>query len=72
MLGETESQLPLTRAALSTGGRANGTLPTTFTVWTTSEALALKQSGGLAVSSDGTFTATLPARSVTTLVSDTH
>jgi O-glycosyl hydrolase len=49
---------------------ANGTLPATFTVWTTSDALALKQSGSLAVSSDGTFTATLPARSVTTLVSD--
>lgn len=49
---------------------ANGRLPATFTVWTTSEALALRQSGSLAVSSDGTFTATLPARSVTTLVSD--
>jgi glucuronoarabinoxylan endo-1,4-beta-xylanase len=49
---------------------ANGTLPATFTVWTTSDALALKQSGSLAASSDGTFTARLPARSVTTLVSD--
>jgi O-glycosyl hydrolase len=49
---------------------ANGTLPNTFTVWTTSDALALKQSGSLSVSSAGTFTATLPARSVTTLVSD--
>jgi glucuronoarabinoxylan endo-1,4-beta-xylanase len=49
---------------------ANGTLPATFTVWTTSDALALKQSGSLVVSSDGKFTVILPARSVTTLVSD--
>ena len=48
----------------------NGTLPATFTVWTKSDALALKPSGSLAVSSDGTFTAMLPARSVTTPVSD--
>ena len=49
---------------------ANGQFPATFAIWTTSDALALQQSGSLAVSSDGTFTATLPARSVTTLVSD--
>jgi glucuronoarabinoxylan endo-1,4-beta-xylanase len=49
---------------------ANGTIPATFTVWTTSEALALKQSGILTVSSDGTFTTMLPVRSVITLVSD--
>jgi glucuronoarabinoxylan endo-1,4-beta-xylanase len=49
---------------------ANGTLPATFTAWITSDVLALKQSGSMAVSPDGTFAATLPARSVTTLVSD--
>jgi glucuronoarabinoxylan endo-1,4-beta-xylanase len=49
---------------------ANGMLPTTFTIWTTSDTLALEQSGSLTVSSDGAFTTTLPARSVTTLVSD--
>jgi glucuronoarabinoxylan endo-1,4-beta-xylanase len=49
---------------------ANGELPASFAVWTTSDALALEQSGSLIVSSGGTFTATLPARSVTTLVSD--
>jgi O-glycosyl hydrolase len=49
---------------------ANGALPNTFTIWTTSDTQALKQSGSLSVSSVGTFTATLPARSVTTLVSD--
>ena len=49
---------------------ANGKSPDTFTVWTTSDALALKQSGRVAVAPNGTFTVTLPARSVTTLVSD--
>ncbi len=49
---------------------ANGKLPTAFAVWTTSDTRALEPSGRLAVSADGTFTTTLPARSVTTLVSD--
>lgn len=49
---------------------ANGTLPAAFAVWTTSDALALEKSGSLAISSDGTFTATLPGPIVTTLVSD--
>jgi O-glycosyl hydrolase len=44
--------------------------PAAFAVWTTSAALALKQTGSVAVSSDGAFKATLPPRSVTTLVSD--
>jgi glucuronoarabinoxylan endo-1,4-beta-xylanase len=49
---------------------SNGTSPSSFTVWTTSDEFALKQTGSLSASRDGTFTATLPARSVTTLVSE--
>ena len=48
----------------------NGKLASTFTVWTTSDALALKQSGSIAVSPKGMIVAILPARSVTTLVSE--
>ncbi len=53
-----------------TASIANGKLPTAFAVWTTSDTLALALSGRRPVPSDGTFTTTLPARSVTTLVSD--
>jgi len=48
----------------------NGALPSSFTVWITSDALALKQSGIQEITSKGKFTITLPSRSVTTLVSD--
>jgi glucuronoarabinoxylan endo-1,4-beta-xylanase len=48
----------------------NGTLPSAFTVWTTSDTLALKQSGSIPVSRKGMFRLMLPARSVTTLVSE--
>lgn len=48
----------------------NGKSPATYTVWTTSDELALEQTGSLSVSRDGTLTATLPARSVTTLASE--
>jgi glucuronoarabinoxylan endo-1,4-beta-xylanase len=48
----------------------HGALPASFTVWTTSEALGLRPTGTLAVSSAGAFTAALPMKSVTTLVSD--
>lgn len=48
----------------------NGMLPDTFTTWVTSATMSLQQSGrSLAVSRKGMFTVTLPARSVTTLVS---
>jgi len=47
----------------------NGTMPDRFTVWVTSATLKLEQSGSIDVSRKGMFTVTLPARSVTTLVS---
>jgi O-glycosyl hydrolase len=50
---------------------ANGPLPASLVVWTTSDAVALENTDNLAVSADGNFTVALPAQSVTTLVSDT-
>jgi glucuronoarabinoxylan endo-1,4-beta-xylanase len=47
----------------------NGILPATFAAWVTSATMSLQQSGSLPVSGKGMFTVTLPARSVTTLVS---
>jgi glucuronoarabinoxylan endo-1,4-beta-xylanase len=54
--------------AISVG---NGLAPASFAVWTTSEAVALENTGSPTISADGTFTVALPAQSVTTLVSDT-
>ncbi len=53
--------------AISVG---NGLAPASFAIWTTSDAVALENTGSLAISADGTFTVALPAQSVTTLVSD--
>ena len=47
----------------------NGMPPATFTAWVTSATMSLQQSGSLDVSRKGNVTATLPAHSVTTLVS---
>ena len=47
----------------------NGNLPSAFTEWTTSDSLALKQSGSLAITSKGMVTVILPAHSVKTLIS---
>jgi glucuronoarabinoxylan endo-1,4-beta-xylanase len=48
----------------------NGTLPSAFTIWTTSDSLALEKTGHQTVSPKVMIRVTLPARSVTTLVSD--
>jgi glucuronoarabinoxylan endo-1,4-beta-xylanase len=48
---------------------ANGTVPGAFTIWTTSDALALERTGSLQISPEGMFTVRLPELSVTTLVS---
>jgi glucuronoarabinoxylan endo-1,4-beta-xylanase len=47
----------------------NGTLPSTFTLWTTSDSLALEQTGNQTVSPKGMIKVILPPGSVTTLVS---